>query len=416
MYKLSNVLRPYAWGSHTAIAELLGRQASGGPEAELWIGAHPDASSTLLLADGAESSDSLEQLISAHPSAALGEASRAAFGDRLPFLMKVLAASQALSLQVHPHLAQAAAGFRAAEEAGVPRNAEYRNYKDDNHKPEMIFALSPFEALCGFRPVSQSAEIFEQLERGFRGAGIEPPAILHWVIEDLRSKDSAIALRNAFERLISGGQEVRSAVNSVAELLHSGTELAPFQTELETVLSLDSDFPGDPGALISLLMNRVHLEPGECFAMQAGNVHAYLQGLGIEVMASSDNVLRGGLTSKFIDVPELLKTVDFQELPVPMVQASVSALGQELYVPGFTEFQLQRVELGPNGSPVPLAQNGALLVLLVSGKALLDSPRGDLELERGESAFIPATEAPVMLHSIEGCTAFAVTTGLGLSV
>ncbi|WP_394941506.1 mannose-6-phosphate isomerase, class I [Psychromicrobium sp. YIM B11713] len=410
MYKLNTVLRPYAWGSTTAIAELLGREPSGGPEAELWIGAHPGAPSRVSIAGREES---LDQLISEQPEQALGAASRQAFGDRLPFLMKVLAAQKALSLQVHPTLAQAAAGFKAEDDAGVPREADHRNYKDDNHKPEMIFALTPFEALCGFRAAAESLAIFRQLEQRAQAANTEFPVLLREVCAALESSESSAALRRAFELLITGGEQAKSALLSVVALLDSEPSTEPFQQAFATVVELNSQFPGDIGALISLLLNRVHLEPGESLAMPAGNVHAYLHGLGIEVMASSDNVLRGGLTPKFVDVPELLRTIDFRELPVPTVTATETELGQELYLPGFSEFQLQRIVIEAAAEPTALAQNGAALILVTAGTAVLDSPQGDLSLVRGESAFIPAVEAPVMVHSSTGCTAFAVTTNLG---
>ena len=192
--------------------------------------------------------------------------------------------------------------------------------------------------------------------------------------------------------------------------------MAPYQPELATVLSLNGEYPGDPGVLISLLLNRLSLEPGEAVYLPAGNVHAYLHGMGVEVMASSDNVLRGGLTPKFVDVPELLKTVVFASVGVPMLRAGVSELGQELYQPPFREFQLQRIELLPDGGPVPLAQSGAAVVIVTAGSVYLDSPKGDLRLDRGGSALLPAADAPVNVHPVSGSTdtavAFAVTTAL----
>jgi mannose-6-phosphate isomerase len=168
--------------------------------------------------------------------------------------------------------------------------------------------------------------------------------------------------------------------------------------------------------LISLLLNRISLAPGQAVYLPAGNVHAYLHGLGIEVMASSDNVLRGGLTPKFVDVPELLKTVAFEAVDVPMLAAETTMLDQELFRPPFREFQLQRIELAPGAEPVPLAQSGAAVIIVTGGTVRLDSPKGELRLERGASAFLPAAEAPVNVHPVSGATgpalAFAVTTAL----
>ncbi|WP_138443298.1 mannose-6-phosphate isomerase, class I [Sinomonas susongensis] len=431
MHLLLNTLRPYAWGSTTAIAELLGREPSGGPEAELWIGAHPDSPSRVVgeageqeaeapaEGPGAEREDGggLDELIARDPEAALGAESIAAFGPRLPFLLKVLAADHALSLQVHPTLEQAQAGFAAEESAGVDRGAPHRNYKDDNHKPEMIFALSRFEALCGFRATADAAARFEVLTALL--AGHEAAEVTEQVAELLRGPDEGEALREAFARLMAGGSQVRTAVQAAAAAIEAS---ATDDAGLLTVAALAREYPEDPGVLVSLLLNRVTLEPGEALALDAGNVHAYLSGLGIEVMASSDNVLRGGLTPKHVDVAELLETVDFSSLPLPTVEADESALGQELYRPGFAEFQLQRIHVpaseagmgAPSPEPVPVAQAGAAVVLVVDGSLTLDTPKGDLVVSRGQAAFVPDIEAPALAHAGDGgVLAFAVTTGLG---
>lgn len=428
MYELENVLRPYAWGSTTAIAELLGRPASGGPEAELWIGAHPDSPSVVAAPSAApgpgrhtpETADggrlALDTLIAGDPEHHLGGGSVAEFGPRLPFLLKVLAADSPLSLQVHPTLAQAREGFAREEAAGVDRSAAGRNYKDDNHKPEMILALTPFEALCGFRPAAESRAVLQHLAACIQQAGAEVPPVIPQLLADLAQPDEPTALKSAFQRLITGGEEVSEATGVAAEALASGAPHAPYEAELTTVITLNGQYPGDPGVLISLLLNRISLAPGEAVYLPAGNVHAYLRGLGIEVMASSDNVLRGGLTPKFVDVPELLKTVAFEAVGVPMLSAETSELGQELFRPPFLEFQLQRIQLAPGAAPVPLAQSGAAVIIVVSGSVLLDSPKGDLHLARGASAFLPAAEAPVNVHPVSGATdtalAFAVTTAL----
>lgn len=412
VYELENVLRDYAWGSTTAIAGLLGRPESGLPEAELWIGAHPGSPSVARRADG--STTPLDRLISEDPAHFLGADSVARFGPRLPFLTKLLAAAQPLSLQVHPSLEQAKAGFARENADGVALDAGNRNYRDDNHKPEMIFALTPFEALCGFRAPSESRLILTHLQAAFEASGSIPPALLSDLVEDLTDSDDAMALRKAFERLIPGGPQVAEATALIAGLLVASSTLEPHRPELSTVISLNEKYPGDPGVLISLLLNRISLSPGESVYLPAGNVHAYLHGLGVEVMASSDNVLRGGLTPKFVDVPELLRTIEFKPVAVPMLTPEVSALGQELYQPPFREFQLQRIELVPGAAPVPLAQAGPAVVVVVEGAVYLDSPKGDLQLDRGGSAFLPASEAPVNVHPVaaarDNAVAFAVTT------
>ncbi|HEY8702981.1 MAG TPA: mannose-6-phosphate isomerase, class I [Arthrobacter sp.] len=414
MYEIDNVLRNYAWGSTTAIASLLDRPASGRPEAELWIGAHPDSPSVARRSDGSQVP--LDALIAEDPAHFLGGESLAEFGPRLPFLAKLLAAGQPLSLQVHPSIGQAKAGFARENASGMAPDSPSRNYRDENHKPEMIFALTPFEALCGFRPPAETRRILQQLAASLDLVESETPQLITDLLDDLADPDEGAGLRKAFERLIAGGDAVSEATALAVAALVSGAPLAPYEAELSTVISLNEEYPGDPGVLISLLLNRISLAPGEAVYLPAGNVHAYLHGLGVEVMASSDNVLRGGLTPKFIDVPELLRTIEFKPVGVPMLLPRISDLGQELYQPPFREFQLQRIELRPDGGPVPLAQNGAAVVIVVEGALYLDSPKGDLQLSRGGSAFLPASDAPVLVHPVIGASApaiaFAVTTSM----
>ncbi|MGO4383749.1 mannose-6-phosphate isomerase, class I [Specibacter sp. RAF43] len=423
MFALTNVMRDYPWGSPTALAELLGTTPSGGPEAELWMGAHPDSPSTALTPDGPVP---LDALIAAHPEAMLGAPVRAAFGDRLPFLAKLLAAGKALSLQVHPTLERARERYAAEEAAGVPRDARQRNYKDGNHKPEMLFALTDFQALSGFRPRAEAANLFRVVEAAIAtmgadagagtgtAAGADATELLARVLASLTSGGTeAAAIREAFEALIGGGEAAGRLVERAASAL-AGAAGGDLPAPLRTVIELQEQYPGDPGVLLSLLLNRISLTPGQAVYLPAGNIHAYLSGLGVEVMASSDNVLRGGLTGKHVDVPELLATVDFHPAAVPYVPTRTTSLGQQVWEPPFGEFALQRVEVSAGSEPVPLVQNGPLLVLAVSGAVLLDSPRGDLVLARGESVFVPAVENPVMVHphtDAAGRTAvvFAVT-------
>ncbi|MHA7144035.1 mannose-6-phosphate isomerase, class I [Arthrobacter sp. TmT3-37] len=446
MYLLENTLRPYAWGSERAIADLLGREPSGGPEAELWVGAHPDSPSQVVQPDGGRTS--LHDLIADDPDRLLGEAVAARFDGRLPFLLKVLAAGSALSLQVHPSLAQAAAGYDAEEAAGVPQDAPHRNYRDRNHKPELIFALTSFDALCGFRPLPEAVGIFTFLAAAV-GPGSAAQDLLDTVAAQLAA-GSGEALRTAFTLLLEAPQEVVADVEAaVADRASGGPAGADgadgFDGDIATVRELSAQYPGDPGVLVALLLNRVVLRPGEALYLPAGNIHAYLGGLGIEVMASSDNVLRGGLTPKHVDAAELLSTVVFEPLAPPSLSPEYSLLDQELYRPPFDEFQLQRIVLAdPAADPaggsggdddrgdsplpagasvapahVPVVQNGPVVVLAVSGPILLDTPNSTLSVPRGGSAFVAASEAPLVVRpaaDARGATggpvlAFAVTAG-----
>ncbi|HJV97869.1 MAG TPA: mannose-6-phosphate isomerase, class I [Arthrobacter sp.] len=409
MYKLTNSIRDYAWGSKTLIADYLGRSPSGASEAEMWMGAHPGAPSVALLDSG---HIRLDELIDADPEGLLGPDSRAAFGNALPFLMKVLAAESPLSLQVHPTREQAATGFAAEEALGVPKDAQTRNYKDHNHKPEMILALTDFEALCGFRSATETKAIFDELVAFFRETGSEIPKVLHQISFTLASADEPAAIQQAFAGLIRGGDEVSRAVEATAALLGSTTYDGPHTAALKTALELSEAYPGDPGVLISLLLNRVSLRPGEAVYLPAGNIHAYLHGLGIEVMASSDNVLRGGLTTKHIDVDELLRTVVFTPLPVPRLDPTSPAKGHLIWQPPFEEFQLQRIELAPGARTMELPAGVPVLVLVASGSGVLETRLQTFELGQGDSAFAGANENPVMLRAArEPVVAFVATTG-----
>ncbi|TDT78377.1 mannose-6-phosphate isomerase type 1 [Arthrobacter sp. AG258] len=411
MYKLNNRVRDYAWGSKTLIADYLGRRPSGAPEAEMWMGAHPGAPSVALLNRGHAR---LDELIDADPEGLLGPDSRAAFGNALPFLMKVLAAESPLSLQVHPTREQAATGFAAEEALRVPKDAPTRNYKDPNHKPEMILALTDFEALCGFRSATEAKEIVDTLVTFFQETGADVPRLLPHLSSTLARPDEPTAIQQAFAGLIRGGDEVSGTVSAVALMLASSIPEGPHAAAMKTALMLNEAYPGDPGVLISLLLNRVSLRPGEAVYLPAGNIHAYLHGLGIEVMASSDNVLRGGLTTKHIDVDELLRTVVFTPLPVPRLATTSPAKGHLIWQPPFDEFQLQRIELEPGTRHPELPAGVPVIVLVASGSGVVEARRQTLELGKGDTAFLGAKENPVTLRAgaKEPLVAFVATIGI----
>jgi mannose-6-phosphate isomerase len=357
---IANVPRDYAWGSRTAIAELLGTEASGGPEAELWLGAHPGSPARL--------TDGSGDLRSILPE------------GRLPFLLKVLAAASPLSLQAHPTPAQARAGFERENAAGIPLDAPNRNYKDPFHKPELIVAVSErFDALCGFRPVAEARASLDRL-----GAA---PALAEF---RRRLTDDA-ALPVVFEWLITRGEGVDALVAELPRLAERAEGL-----EFETVRRLAAAYPGDPGTAISLLMNTVRLARGEALSLAAGNIHAYLEGLGIELMAASDNVLRGGLTPKHVDVPELLQVLDFTPRPVPFLRPEQPRPGVRVFRPDVPDFALAEVTLTEaERARVPLP--GPAIALCTDGAARLHGAGGDFPLARGGACFVTADEGDLTL-------------------
>jgi mannose-6-phosphate isomerase len=381
MHRLTNQVRPYAWGARTAIPRLLGADPDGTPQAELWLGAHHGAPSTAHCEDGPRP---LPRLIADDPHRVLGHGTAERFGARLPFLLKFLAAEAPLSLQVHPDATRARAGFDAEERAGIPLDAPHRNYRDPHHKPELLLALEPFEALCGFRePAATGAEL--------RGLTCELAVLLR---ADLAVPDTHAALRAALTRLLTLPDSSRERLldEFVAEWSASG----PRGTHGDIVADLAGRYPGDPGAVASLLLNRITLGPGQALFLPAGNLHAYLQGTAVEVMASSDNVLRAGLTAKHVDAPELLDVVDFSVLPIPYARPGLLE-GRREFRPAAPEFALH--EIGPGRVAAHLPGEGPTVVLALHGRVELVAEVGQgLTLERGESVFVQADSGPIKVE------------------
>jgi mannose-6-phosphate isomerase len=360
---LDNPIRGYAWGSRTAIAGIQGRPApTGQPEAELWIGAHP-------LVPSAVGGVPLTRVIAGDPAGVLGADTVARFGERLPFLLKVLAAAEPLSLQAHPTNEQAAAGFAAEEAAGKPREAADRNYKDPHHKPELLVAVEPFEALCGFRAPSATANLL---------AGLDVVELAP-TIAALRGAEPGAALRDAVTGLMELGEAERKA------LVEEVVTAARGRSGYELAVSLGERYPGDVGVVVALLLNHVRLEPGEAVWMPAGNLHAYLHGTGVELMAASDNVLRGGLTPKHVDVPELLRVLRFEVLADPVVPAREVAPGVLTWPAPVDDFALHQVDLA--GGQVRLPGHGPRVVLCLRGEVRVDDGAGELVLTGGQAAF-----------------------------
>ncbi len=373
MLLLDNPIQNYAWGSRTSLAKLLGRPPSAQPEAELWIGAHPKAPS--LLEDGR----SLLAAIVSDPDRMLGSAVHERFGAQLPFLLKVLAVDSPLSLQAHPNLEQAARGFAREELAGVPLGAPERTYKDENHKPELLCALTPFEALSGFRPPAEAAALFE-------GLGVTSTD----VAAQLRQRGPE-PHRAAFATLMSLSGEARAKVTSDVlsrcERARAGVA-GPFAASINWACKLAAQYPGDIGAVASLLLNHLALAPLEAVYLEAGRLHAYLSGTGVEIMANSDNVLRGGLTPKHVDVPELLRVLVFDSPQVLPTPTHVSPAGEITYLTPAPEFRLSRIDLPRAGSGegqgrFAASVSGPEILLCVEGQVGVELSSGPVALGAG---------------------------------
>jgi mannose-6-phosphate isomerase len=369
---LENSVRDYAWGSPDTIPALLGTEPTGKPQAELWMGAHESAPS--VLASGINLYDAVQR----DPSGVLGSEAAHRYDKRFPFLAKILAAAQPLSIQAHPSLQQAGAGFAREDAAGVPRDAPERNYKDAWPKPEILVALGTFEAMVGFRPLERTVALLEAVRC----------AQLADVTDALRAGN----LREVFLDVLSTDRDsTRVRVAALGEACH-GYSGSSFAAEAATLDRLAQDFPDDPGVLAAMLLNRVTLSRFDAVYLPAGNVHAYLHGTGFEVMANSDNVLRGGLTRKHIDVPELASVVDFTPLPDPVLRAPSDGT-LSAYRTGCPYFDVHRVDLDGSVAAVP-GDGGPRIVACLDGSATVAAGAEAVELTPGRSAFADGTEPP----------------------
>ncbi|WP_313661936.1 mannose-6-phosphate isomerase, class I [Cellulosimicrobium cellulans] len=405
-YRLENTVQPYDWGSTSAIQDLLGVEPDGRPAAELWMGAHPLAPSRVV-PDGAAhpgeaprpggttaSGTSLADLVRADPVGVLGQRVLDQYGPRLPFLLKVLAAERALSLQVHPHPHRARAGFNRENREGVARDSPLRSFHDDQHKPEMVVAVSRFEGLSGFR---RPARILELLD------GLDGDLVAR-MRAALRARPTEAGVREAFTLALHARSEPDVAadlVRTVASLraraergpvTGSGSPRRTSRRADATVLALAEQHPGDPGAVVSLMLNRVTLAPGESMFVPSGHVHAYLSGCAVEVMASSDNVLRAGLTSKLVDVDALLECATCTPGPAARPRLVDDGSGLVTYRPPVAEFAL-RVGQVAGDAPARLPAVGPRVVLCLDGAVTLAAGvgegSGETPLARGESVFVP---------------------------
>ncbi|RFA08449.1 mannose-6-phosphate isomerase, class I [Subtercola boreus] len=395
---ISNTPRDYAWGSARAISDLLGTAPTGRPEAELWLGAHPSSPSVIDDPELTGGATDLAEWISRDPGGASG-----AHGQ-LPYLLKILAAGGPLSLQAHPTLGRAKEGFARENAAGLPIDAPNRNYKDPLHKPEVIYALSDtFEALCGFRSLAEIRAIVAELQAADARLALPEPELLA-ALEAHLGGETADALESSVEWLLSGSEQVEALTLHVTALAEGLTSEA-FGPAIATVRDLAAEYPGDPGVVLSLLLNRVTLARGEALFLPAGNIHAYLKGLGVELMAASDNVLRGGLTPKYIDVPELLSVLQFESLPVPYLVPGHPAPGIEEFQPDVTDFVLVRVVVGEGavegaGAVAPDAATtpsrylplGPAIVIATAGSVTVSSAGGSVDVARGSAFFVTPDE------------------------
>ncbi|AOM40082.1 mannose-6-phosphate isomerase [Xenorhabdus hominickii] len=380
MLKMTNNIQHYDWGSKTTLTDIYGiENPDNQPMAELWMGAHPKCSSLVTDPQTGETV-ALNTLIAKEPEKYLGEKIAHQF-QRLPFLFKVLCAAQPLSIQVHPDKISAEIGFSKENAEGIPLDSAQRNYKDDNHKPELVYALTPFKAMNAFRPLSEIAQLLSNVSAA------------HPDIQVFLQHPTEQNLSLLFSQLLNmHGDQKRLAIAVLKAALNSH-QGAPW----ETIKKMSAFYPDDNGLFSPLLLNVVELEPGQAMFLYARTPHAYLEGVALEVMANSDNVLRAGLTSKHIDVPELMANLDFTPkstnhlLTIPKQEKVV--LSYPVPVNDFC-FSVYAV----SEQPITFENNTASVLFCFEGQVVISSGEQELRIFSGESIFLSAIERTVTIH------------------
>jgi mannose-6-phosphate isomerase len=388
---LKNTILEYAWGSTHAIPDLLGRpNTENRPQAELWMGAHPKAPS-LAYRNGRWVS--LQQLISQDPENILGKMVAKRYTNRLPFLFKVLAAAKPLSIQVHPNKHQARLGFQRENKRKIPLDAAERNYRDDNHKPECICALTRFWALSRFRMIPNILTDLQQLNL----------KLLKDMLSELKRRPTAQGLQRFYTSLMSLSQDQKKRV--VGDALKKARDAAVDRPEFEWMIKLADHYPEDIGVLSPFFLNLICLEPGQAIYLDAGELHAYLEGLGIELMANSDNVLRGGLTRKHVDVPELLRLLNFEGCDITLLTPEASVANELTYPCPAAEFVLSVITLKTGSVYESPAQRSVEILICTHGNLTITEHDSQIEtdLPQGASVIIPASLTRYSLKGAGTC-------------
>ncbi|RKS85244.1 mannose-6-phosphate isomerase type 1 [Orbus hercynius] len=371
MWKLDNTIKNYDWGSKTALSELFNiSNPTNLPQAEIWMGAHPAGTSTAISADG--SKIKLDQLIADDPLAILGAQTYHRYHG-LPYLFKVLSAQMPLSVQVHPELSKAKLGYLKENQLGIPLDSATRNYKDANHKPELIYALTPFWAMNGFRPIAEIIELFTQLTI----------PVLEKYIQTFANDRTDNGLKTFFHSILSlNYDEKQHAISALLSSIEHKHEIA-----FTTIKNMALQYPNDSGLFSPLILNLVRLEPHQAMFLKAQTPHAYLQGTGLEIMANSDNVLRAGLTSKHIDIDELFDNTTFHSIvPEQLLTTPVQQDNKVDFPVPVNDFAFEII----NSDEQQCSQfiRSAEIIFCLEGKVTLSTVTNRVTITAGESVFI----------------------------
>ena len=354
------------------------------PQAEFWIGAHPLASSMVKTGGKWEP---LSDLIKKNPSEILGKKCAEKYGGELPYLFKIIAASEPLSIQAHPNLSQAKKGFKRENRFGISPDSFNRNYKDGNHKPECVCALSDFEALCGFRPVSEIVFLLTKT----------CPVTLKNHLNELKKNPNPPGLKSFFTNIMT--MDFDRNKNVISEATENSRIFADDNPVFKWILTLAGKYPSDIGVIAPLFLNYIYLKPGQAMFLPAGELHAYLNGVALELMANSDNVIRGGLTVKHVDVEELSNILRFRSLKKRIILPEKNK-NEEIYKTPAEEFVLSVISVCKDKVYTGSQGRSVEIILCIEGKAVISSSGNNrIIILKGESVIIPAS---VKRYCIDG--------------
>ncbi|QYO71002.1 mannose-6-phosphate isomerase, class I [Vibrio cholerae] len=371
-FPMTNPIQNYAWGSKTALQQLFDLEnPTHEPQAELWMGAHPNGCSGIAINGKIVQ---LSDFIAQNPSLILGEYTARQFGE-LPYLFKILAAENALSIQVHPNKQQAERGFAQEEQLGIALTAAQRNYKDPNHKPELVYALTEYQAMNGFRANQEILNYFIELSID----EIQP------LVNVFQSNPTEQGLRDFFSGLLSLQGEAKNRALEALMAQAKQIDLPLFQL----IVELENQYPNDIGLFAPLMLNVITLQPGEAMFLDAETPHAYLHGTGLEIMANSDNVLRAGLTPKYMDIDELVACTQFKHQPLEQLRLKPEVIeGYEQYPIPVADFKFAIITPATQQT---IGAQSAEIVLPLDSSMILRHANGEKCLVRkGQSVFIPA--------------------------
>ncbi|OEF09771.1 mannose-6-phosphate isomerase, class I [Aliivibrio logei] len=373
LFKLDNVIQNYAWGSQTSIQQLFGiENKAGEPQAEIWMGAHPNGCSKI-----EATGELLSELIKKYPIETLGRYTHQRFGD-LPYLFKVLAADKPLSVQVHPKLSDAKLGFEKENQQGIELGAFNRNYKDANHKPELVYALTFYRAMNGFRPIAEMMSIFEQAN----------VSVLSEAVAQLKGSPTSSGLQAFFTTVMS--LTGKDKTDALAQLIEGSDIKAKTKVAREAfgmVAEFSEEFSDDIGLFSPLMLNVIELEPGEAMFLHAATPHAYVQGTGLEIMANSDNVLRAGLTPKHMDIEELISHTEFHSISFDDIRLHpIKKERKQSYPIPVDDFGFEIIEVVEESAEQYV--RGAEILFCIEGEVIIESDDSVITLHAGQSVFV----------------------------